>query len=98
MEYSDFGSLDQLIKRYSQINKLFNEEDLWKILIQIMRGIEVLHRHKVMHRDLKSGNILIFKDNRVKIGDLNVSKYLKNNSKTVYTLCYSEVGAPSYCS
>ena len=33
-----------------------------------------MHDLNVMHRDLKSANVFLNKDNSVKLGDMNVSK------------------------
>jgi serine/threonine protein kinase len=35
------------------------------------------HARKIMHRDMKSANIFLFKDMQAKLGDLNVSKIVK---------------------
>ena len=32
---------------------------------------------KIMHRDLKSANVFLFKDDTAKLGDFNVSKVVK---------------------
>ena len=36
-----------------------------------------MHELNIMHRDLKSSNILLFKDGTAKLGDLNLSKIAK---------------------
>ena len=63
-----------MILRYQEVGKYMTEEDCWKIIIQIVRGVGVLHNNGIIHRDLKSANIFLFKDGRVKLGDLNVAK------------------------
>lgn len=52
------------------------EVDVWKIFIQILRGLRAMHDLKIMHRDLKSANVFLNKDQTVKLGDMNVSKVL----------------------
>lgn len=37
-------------------------------------GLAELHRHDIVHRDIKSANVFLYSDGRVKLGDLNVSK------------------------
>ena len=44
-------------------------------MIQATRGLYRMHKEGLIHRDLKSANIFLFKDGFVKIGDLNVSKH-----------------------
>lgn len=42
-----------------------------------MRGLRAFHVRKILHRDMKSANIFLFKDMATKLGDLNVSKIVK---------------------
>jgi NIMA (never in mitosis gene a)-related kinase len=47
---------------------------IWKVIIQVVKGLKALHDMKILHRDMKSANIFLFKDGTAKLGDLNVSK------------------------
>lgn len=38
-------------------------------MFQILRGLEYCHSHNILHRDLKSENILINKNGEIKIAD-----------------------------
>ena len=40
-------------------------------------GLKALHDRSILHRDIKSANIFMYSDGTVKIGDLNVSKIMK---------------------
>ena len=53
---------------------MFEEKDIWKVLIQVVRGLKALHDLNIMHRDLKSANVFLCKDFSAKLGDMNVSK------------------------
>ena len=92
MEYADDGDLFQKIRDHQENGTLFVESDIWKIFIQIVKGLRVLHNMKIMHRDLKSANIFLCKDLKVKLGDLNVSKVAKKG------LSYTQTGTPYYAS
>ena len=52
-------------------------------------GLKTLHDNKILHRDLKSANVFL-SDGVAKIGDLNISKILKNDMATTQT------GTPYY--
>jgi len=39
-----------------------------------VKGLKALHEMKILHRDMKSANIFLFKNGTAKLGDLNVSK------------------------
>jgi serine/threonine protein kinase len=46
------------------------------IFKQIVNGVDYMHRHLIMHRDLKSSNILInTRDNHVKVADLGLAMH-----------------------
>ena len=92
MEFANDGDLDLLLKSYKKNNANIPEKEIWNYLYQILKGLKVLHTAKIMHRDLKSANIFL-KNGVVKIGDLNVSKLIKNDdpNKTL-------AGTPYYCS
>lgn len=40
-------------------------------------GLKALHDKSILHRDLKSANIFMYSNGTAKIGDLNVSKIMK---------------------
>lgn len=57
-----------------------------------MRGLKALHDLRILHRDMKSANIFLFKDYTAQLGDLNVSKVAKKG------LLYTQTGTPYYAS
>ena len=48
---------------------LDKEIGLSSLLLTIFQALEHLHKHKVMHRDIKGHNILLTADAQVKIVD-----------------------------
>lgn len=46
-----------------------------------MDGLEYLHCKKVIHRDIKGGNILIKSNGTVKIGDIGSAKIIWHKTK-----------------
>ena len=76
MEYADKGDVYQKIVQFKRAGCLIEESDVWKVFIQMTRGLKALHDLKILHRDLKSANIFLFSDGSAKIGDLNVSKVI----------------------
>eukprot|EP01025_Chloroclados_australasicus_P038770 TRINITY_DN4004_c0_g1_i16.p1 TRINITY_DN4004_c0_g1~~TRINITY_DN4004_c0_g1_i16.p1 ORF type:complete len:1179 (-),score=88.10 TRINITY_DN4004_c0_g1_i16:773-4309(-) len=72
MELMQQGSLDNYIRKRHKGQPLPLLEVV-QIMLQIARGLSELHP-EVVHRDLKPQNILIDAYNRVKIGDLGLSK------------------------
>ena len=92
MEYADKGDLYQKITQFKKIGCLIEEIDVWRIFIQMVKGLKALHDLKILHRDLKSANIFLFSDGSAKIGDLNVSKVVYKG------LGYTQTGTPYYAS
>ena len=92
MEYADRGDLYQKIVQFKKSNCLIEETDVWRIFIQMTRGLKALHDLQILHRDLKSANIFLFSDGSAKIGDCNVSKVVYKG------LGYTQTGTPYYAS
>ena len=92
MEYADQGDLFQLITEHKKTKKHFTEEEIWSALIQLLNGLKSLHELNILHRDLKSANVFLFKGGIVKLGDLNVSKITRKG------MGYTQTGTPYYAS
>ena len=94
MEYAESGDLYSLIKHYKKHLKFFEEFDIWRIASEILNGLNYLHSHNIIHRDIKCLNLFLTKDKHVKIGDLGVSTIVSNMN----ALHCTRVGTPLYLS
>ena len=93
MEYADDGDLQTKIRKMRHEGGFFKESLIWEYAIQMIQGLKALHDKKIMHRDLKSANIFLFKKNHIcKIGDMNVSKVIKDK------VLLTQTGTPYYAS
>ena len=93
MEYADGGDLSQKIK--SQKGKLFTESQILHWFYQICQAIRYLHENKkIIHRDIKSSNIFLTKNNQIKLGDFGIAKRLNKTFSKAHTI----VGTPYYLS
>ena len=90
-EYARLGDLSKLIDRRKRQARPLLEDDIWRFLIQITEGLKVLHESGVVHRDIKSANLLLCAPDLVKIGDLGISTVLHN-----HTLAKTQIGTPLY--
>ena len=92
LEFADDGDLSTKIQNNKKMHEYFTENEIWSIFIQMIQGLNVLHEHQIMHRDLKSANIFLTKAGICKLGDLNVSKVVKKG------LLYTQTGTPYFAS
>ncbi|XP_047524725.1 mitogen-activated protein kinase kinase kinase 12-like [Pieris napi] len=70
MEYCQYGSLFDFLHS----NTVFMPKQILKWAKEIARGMAYLHAHKIIHRDLKSPNILISDELMVKVSDFGTSR------------------------
>ena len=51
----------------------FTESETQKYLLQLVDAVEYMHRNRVIHRDLKLGNLFLNKDLDIRIGDFGLA-------------------------
>lgn len=90
MEYADGGDLLERIKLYQKKGSYMSESFVWNLLIQLAKGLKCLHDLNIVHRDLKSANVFLTSEGEVKLGDMNVSKIVKE------CLMHTQTGTPYY--
>ena len=72
-EYCNGGDLAKNYNDYfNKTGKPFSEEILQKILKDILNGLSCLHRHSIIHHDIKYGNILVSYKNEEDKRNLNL--------------------------
>ena len=92
MEYMEGGTLFDFLQQ--QNGQLLEEKEILRIFVQMLISLQHVHSKQILHRDLKTQNILLNKTKAVvKIGDFGISKVLSSKSKA-----YSVVGTPCYIS
>ena len=81
MEYAGDKNLKQFINYYKNKEELIPENIIANIIIQIVKGIEEIHKNNLIHRDLTPDNIFIDEKNLIKIGDFGITKILTETNK-----------------
>ena len=86
MEYMEHELKDLL-----QISR-FTEPEIKKLMRDLLEGINHLHSKLIVHRDLKSSNLLYSNDGKLKICDFGLARKLSNTAdnltKEVITMWY----------
>ncbi|HEX9916713.1 MAG TPA: FlgO family outer membrane protein [candidate division Zixibacteria bacterium] len=90
MEYCEGKTLKEVIEKEAlSIKKVLG------IAIQICEGLAMAHKKDIVHRDIKSDNIMLTKEGQVKITDFGLAK-LKGATKLTQTR--STLGTAAYMS
>lgn len=94
MDYADGGDLHQRIQRTREANKTFPEEKILRWATEATLALKYLHDKHVLHRDLKSQNLFLTSQDRLRIGDFGISKVLESTVAFAKTT----IGTPYYLS
>lgn len=97
MEYCEGGDIATLIRNSRKDKNQLPEDMIWVILSQVAQALQMCHTRKegkILHRDLKPGNIFLDSNYNVKLGDFGLSRIMGDQSVFAYT----HVGTPYYMS
>ncbi|XP_034435971.1 hormonally up-regulated neu tumor-associated kinase homolog [Hippoglossus hippoglossus] len=75
--------------------KRLEEREVRRYTRQILSAVEHLHKHGIVHRDLKIENFLLDEHNNIKIVDFGLSNTLKAESLSL-ELLNTQCGSPAY--
>lgn len=78
MEYIEGRTLKEVIKEEGRIP----EKRALNYAIQILDALKVAHSKGIVHRDIKSPNIMITHDDRVKVTDFGIARIADNTTVT----------------
>lgn len=88
LELCSNQTLNELIKR----RKCLTELEVQCYLIQIISALKYMHSNRVIHRDLKLGNLFLSDKMEIKIGDFGLATRLEFDGEKKCTIC----GTPNY--
>lgn len=81
-------SMNELLRR----RKRLHEIEVMCYGIQMLSALKYMHAHKVIHRDLKLGNLFLNDKMEIKIGDFGLATKLEFDGDRKRTIC----GTPNY--
>ena len=88
LEICQNQSLNELLKR----RKTLTELEVQCYTMQIIKALKYLHSHRIIHRDLKLGNLFISDKMELKVGDFGLATKLEFDGERKRTVC----GTPNY--
>ncbi len=91
-EYIEGDSLSSLLEREGSLSALRSIE----ICAEVLAVLDFYHSKGLVHRDVKPSNIIISKDQIVRLVDFGIAKDFTNASKL--TLVNTNLGTPEYIS
>jgi hypothetical protein len=76
MNYLEGASLQDFILTARQLKqpKVFRESTIRSLTEEILRGLRIVHQHRMLHLDIKPANILITDDNRAVLIDFGAAR------------------------
>lgn len=81
-------SMNELLRRRKRLHEL----EVMCYSAQIINALKYLHAHRIIHRDLKLGNLFINDKMEVKLGDFGLASKLDFDGEKKRTIC----GTPNY--
>lgn len=91
----DFARGGEIFQRLANHGPL-NEEAAKFYICEIICGLQFLHKHNIVYRDLKPDNILIEHNGHVKLADFGLCKILDRHEEAVASLeCLGHSGSSS---
>ncbi len=79
MEYVDGITLTDYIEQQG----LLKWRDAVHFTVQILRALQHAHDRGIVHRDIKSSNIMLLRDGTIKVMDFGIARFNRENNKTV---------------
>ncbi|KRW99909.1 Protein kinase-like domain [Pseudocohnilembus persalinus] len=81
-------TMNELIRRRKRLTEL----EVQCYMLQILNSVKYLHQHRVIHRDLKLGNLFLSEKMEIKLGDFGLATKLDHEGERKRTIC----GTPNY--
>ena len=81
-------SMNELLRRRKRLHEL----EVQCYTAQIINALKYLHAHRVIHRDLKLGNLFVNDRMEIKLGDFGLATKLDFDGEKKRTIC----GTPNY--
>ena len=82
LEYMDCGSLEDVLKHNQKFVVSMEDSVTASVAFQMLCGLSYLHNERIIHRDIKPGNVLIHSDGSVKLCDFGLASLSDKSLQT----------------
>lgn len=83
MEYVNGRTLKQIVREYGNEGQLMPVSRILALTIQICDGIGYAHRAGLVHCDVKPQNVLVTRDDRIKVADFGIARAMSEASQQI---------------
>lgn len=97
LEFMNRDSLEQILKTSGEprtSRSILPERFVAAVLYQVLWGLSYLHRERIIHRDIKPGNILLHENGSVKLCDFGLASLMSDHSMQTTIVGTSRYMAP----
>ena len=88
LELCQNQTMNELLRRRKRLTEL----EVQSYLAQMVSALKYLHSHRVIHRDIKLGNLFLNSKMEIKLGDFGLATKLEFEEERKRTIC----GTPNY--
>lgn len=88
LEICSNQTMNELMRRRKRLSEL----EIQCYLAQIISALKYLHSHRIIHRDIKLGNLFLSDKMEIKLGDFGLATKLEFEGERKRTIC----GTPNY--
>src|SRR5437763_9496495 len=89
MKFIEGGQLDEVVRREPMLIRRAVE-----LIAKVARTVHYAHEHRILHRDIKPGNILLDHKGEPHLTDFGLARLIETESTVTRTL--EVLGTPSY--
>src|SRR6188472_2613322 len=89
MKFVEGGQLDEVVKRSPM-----SIREAVELIAKVARTVHYAHEHRILHRDIKPGNILLDAKGEPHLTDFGLARLVESESSVTHTL--DVLGTPSY--
>ena len=80
MDYASGGDLKQVIKEFEQNGSHMPEDQVLKFIAQLVDAVHYIHSNEILHRDLKTDNVLLTEATPLSVPSLNLKSSNRERS------------------